>query len=122
MWNTPSETTWGPITRTAAVPSVSVTATARVDRTVWEMGDGSTVTCTTPGTPYEDQYGDDPSPDCGHRYTKTSVRELGNAYTVTATNYWVFEWAGGGQSGQIPLELSDSVQIRVGEMQVLVTR
>ena len=32
------------------------------------MGDGETVVCRTPGTPYEDRFGMKSSPDCGHTY------------------------------------------------------
>jgi hypothetical protein len=37
---------WGPVSATATVPGVSVTATATPTSVVWSMGDGSTVTCT----------------------------------------------------------------------------
>ncbi|MHB1009870.1 MAG: hypothetical protein ACYC1E_11675, partial [Propionibacteriaceae bacterium] len=63
MWvDHPTETTMGPISRTATAGGHSVTATARVTRIVWSMGDGSTVTCTGPGTRYEDRYGKSLSP------------------------------------------------------------
>jgi hypothetical protein len=76
MWvNQPDAHTWGPITRSVSAGGVTATVTARVDRVVWDMGDGATVTCATPGTPYEDHYGNTDSPDCGHRYTRTSVGE-----------------------------------------------
>ncbi len=105
--------TWGPITRTATSGPWSVTATAEVDRIEWDMGDGTTVVCTTPGTPYEDRFGDMDSPDCGHRYT-----EQGH-YPVSATSYWVITWAGLGQSGTIEMELVRDGQIVMGEAQVL---
>lgn len=92
---------------------ITVTATARIDRIVWNMGDGTSVACGV-GTPYADSYGKASSPDCGHHYTKQG------RYIVTATSYWTVEWAGGGQSGSIPLEFSDSTQITMGEAQVLV--
>lgn len=114
MWVAdPGESTTGPITRTASAGGVTVTATARIDRIVWSMGDGATVACGV-GTPYVDEYGSASSPDCGHRYTQQG------RYTVTATSYWTVEWAGGGQSGTIPLSFADSTQITVGEAQVLV--
>lgn len=107
--------TWGPITRTASSGPWSVTATARVNRIEWDMGDGTVVVCTTPGTVYQDRFGDAPSPDCGHTYT-----EQGD-YAVTATSYWVVEWAGLGQSGTIELDLADTTNIEMGELQVLVS-
>jgi hypothetical protein len=49
------------------------------------------------------------------------VGEPGDAYTVTATSYWGIEWSGAGQAGSVEMDLSRSVPIRIGEMQVLVT-
>lgn len=122
MWTEQTPNTWGPISRTATAGGVTITATANVQRVVWDMGDGTSVTCTTPGTIYQDHYGDQTSPDCGHKYTETSVGHPGDAYPVTATNYWIVDWNGGGDSGQIPLELTAQIRIQVGELQVLVTR
>jgi hypothetical protein len=122
MWVAqPSANTWGPITRTASAGGVTVTATAKVSKVVWSMGDGSSVTCTSPGTPYQDSYGKRSSPECGHTYTRTSLGQPGDAYHVSATSYWVVTWAGGGQTGIIDLDFTANTQIKVGEMQVLVT-
>ena len=104
---------WGPVTRTVTAGAYSVTATAKVAKVVWAMGDGSTVVCRTPGTPYEDRFGASQSPDCGHQYTKQG------RYTVRATSHWSVAWAGIGQSGTIPLTLADSAVITMGEAQVL---
>jgi hypothetical protein len=71
---------------------------------------------------YEDRYGFNDSPDCGHRYTKTSAGKAGNAYPILATSYWVVDWTGpGGSSGRITLDLTSSTSIVVGELQALVT-
>ncbi|OXM59521.1 hypothetical protein, partial [Amycolatopsis vastitatis] len=43
---------WQPHMATAAVPAVSVTATATPTSVSWDTGDGTTVTCTGPGTPF----------------------------------------------------------------------
>ncbi len=83
---------------------------------------GATVTCTTPGTVYQDRYGFDDSPDCGHRYTRTSAGKPNNAYPIVATSYWVVDWTGpGGSSGRITLDLVLRTNIVVGELQALVT-
>lgn len=122
LWvENPGEQTFGPITRTASAGSVTVTATARVERIVWDMGDGTQVVCTGPGTPYESRSGRSESPDCGHTYTRESGYQPGQEYTVTATSEWVVEWVGAGQSGSLDVDdLSSSVQVSVGEAQVLV--
>lgn len=123
MWTEQTANTWGPLSRTASAGGVSITAKATVRQVVWDMGDGTTVTCSTSGTVYEDRYGDQMSPDCGHRYSNTSVgRTAGNAYPVSATSQWQADWTGGGASGQILLELIAQTQVQVGELQVLVNR
>lgn len=103
----------GPITRTASAAGFTVTATARLQRVAWNMGDGKTVVCHGLGTPYQDSYGKKSSPTCGHSYVRQGKR------TVTATSYWVVEWSGIGQTGTIPLDLKDSTNVTIGEVQVL---
>ena len=50
MWaQHPDSTTWGPVTRTATAAGFTVTATAKVTKVVWAMGDGETVVCRSPG-------------------------------------------------------------------------
>lgn len=117
----PGETTTGPITRTASAGGTTVTATATIDRIEWDMGDGTVVTCTGPGTPYLKVHGNADSPDCGHTYTRSSANQPGEQYTITATTYWTIAWSGGGQSGTLAMDFSRSTQVRVGEIQVLTT-
>ncbi|MFI6985865.1 ATP/GTP-binding protein [Embleya sp. NPDC050154] len=116
LWVDATPAAWGPATATAAVPGLSVTATARVDRITWTMGDGAVVTCTTPGTPYSPARGAHPSPDCGHTYTRPGV------HVVTATTHWSITWAGGGQTGTLAATRTTTVgDIRAGEMQALTS-
>lgn len=123
MWTTAGPATFGPQVLTGSAGGITITATAKVDRITWNMGDGTTVTCRTPGTAYQDRFGFAESPDCGHRYTKTSARKPSNAYPITATSYWVVDWTGpGGSSGQITLDLVSRTSIVVGELQALITR
>jgi hypothetical protein len=115
MWvANPGQHTWGPITRTASSSGYSVTAAAKVQRVVWAMGDGTTVTCTERGTPYADSFGKRSSPDCGHIYTRQGT------YTVRATSHWLVTWAGIGQRGTIPLDFTRTGVITMGEAQVLI--
>ncbi|MGW1521438.1 ATP/GTP-binding protein [Streptomyces sp. NPDC002287] len=113
MWTATGPETYGPNVASASAGAVTVTATARVAKIVWAMGDGTTVTCTTPGTPYRAEFGKNPSPDCGHQY-----RTPGK-YHVTATSTWAIDWTGGGQSGQLTEVRSSAVDIAVGEVQVV---
>ncbi|MET8479990.1 hypothetical protein ABZV68_22795 [Streptomyces clavifer] len=52
MWAEPSPSTFGPVSASASAGGVTVTATAKVTTVRWAMGDGATVTCHGPGTPY----------------------------------------------------------------------
>ncbi|RQX02829.1 ATP/GTP-binding protein [Micromonospora arida] len=123
LWNKVSPSTWGPITRTAAVPGRSVTATATAQKIVWTMGDGSSVTCTTPGTPYQPSYGNKKSPDCGYSgYSQPSSTQAEGRYTVTATTSWLVTWSGGGgTTGSQTVDLSSTATIDIDELQVITS-
>ena len=114
MWVAdPGPATTGPVTTSVTAAIWTVTATATLDRIVWDMGDGTTVTCYGRGTPYEDRYGVAASPDCGHTYT------VPGTYTVSATSYWTANWSGIGRTGTIPLQFTSTTQIVEAEVQVL---
>ncbi len=115
MWvDSPSEQTFGPMTRSASLGGVTVTATASVSKIWWQMGDGGAVTCWSAGTPYTDGHGGEQSPDCGYIYSKQGT------YTIRATSYWSVDWtATTGVSGSIPLEFTQSRMVQVGEIQVV---
>jgi hypothetical protein len=116
MWVNKSENTWGPIERSASVPGLTVTATAQVRAINWSMGDGNTIRCEGAGTPYDKSMGVKDSPDCGHRYKKTS-RELPKCmYPVTATAQWDITWQSTlGDTGQISMTQQAATQLRIGE-------
>jgi hypothetical protein len=114
---------WGPVSATASVPGVSVTAVATPRSVVWSMGDGSTVTCTGAGTPFRP--GTDPkaaSPDCGHTYRVSSAGQPREAFRVAATVHWSVTWSGAGQSGTFPdMTTTGEAAFRVAEAQALNT-
>lgn len=95
---------WAPLSVTASVPGESVTATATPLAVFWTWGDGTSVVCRGPGTPYVKGVSDPSaaSPDCGHTYRQTSARATNQQFTVTATLIWTVTWNGGGQSGTFP--------------------
>ncbi|MFJ5680778.1 ATP/GTP-binding protein [Streptomyces sp. NPDC093097] len=119
MWTATTRETYGPNTASASAGAVTVTATAKVSKIVWAMGDSQSVTCTTAGTPYQPSFGKKPSPDCGYRYTQPSTSQPSGTYHVTATSTWTVDWTGGGQSGQLTETRDSAVDITVGEVQVL---
>lgn len=114
LWTQP----WTPKTTTAAVRGTKITATAKVAKVTWSMGDGGTVTCKSPGTPYRGSYGFEESPDCGYMYTKTSADMPGMRYPVSATATWNVTWAGD-ETGSTTTTTRATVQVMVGEYQVL---
>jgi hypothetical protein len=119
LW-TPSEAeTWGPASASASAGGITVTATARASKITWDMGDGTTVTCTTPGTPYTAAKGGAASPDCGHVYRTSSKGRPGGAFTVTATTTWTVNWAGGGQTGTVTVTRQSAATVGVGELVVV---
>ncbi|MGA5149988.1 ATP/GTP-binding protein [Streptomyces griseoincarnatus] len=119
LWVNQGATTYGPNTASASAGGVTVTAIAKVSRIDWRMGDGSTVTCTGPGTPYTGSAGMVESPTCGHVYSKTSAGEPGRKYAVTATSTWTIDWQGGGAAGQLTEIRQSDVQVAIGEVQVV---
>ncbi|MER5184768.1 ATP/GTP-binding protein [Streptomyces sp. NPDC002896] len=119
MWTEKSAETYGPQSASASAGGITVTATAKVSKIVWKLGDGATVTCTTAGTPYKAAYGKKDSPDCGHRYSQPSSTTSSGTYHVTATATWTIDWQGGGQTGQLTEVRDNAVDITVTEVQVL---
>jgi hypothetical protein len=119
MWVNQSATTYGPNTASASAGGVTVTATAKVSKIVWQMGDGASVTCNGPGTPYRASEGMAQSPTCGHVYSATSAGARNGKYPVTATSTWTINWQGGGQAGQLTEVRQTNVQVAVGEVQVV---
>ncbi|HEY3559332.1 MAG TPA: hypothetical protein VGL05_17795 [Kribbella sp.] len=116
LWVTKTENTWGPIVRSASVPGLAVTVTAKVKAINWAMGDGSTVRCEGPGTPYTKAMGVKASPTCGHRYAKTSHSLPNCSYSVTAVTQWDVTWQSTiGDNGQIPMTQQAATQLRIGE-------
>jgi hypothetical protein len=114
---------WGEVSATAEVPGVSVTATARPESVEWSMGDGTTVECTGPGTPYRAQADpSSPSPDCGHTYRSSSAGQPDEAYPVEVQVRWTVTWSGAGQSGTFPgLTTTAETSFRVEESPALNT-
>lgn len=85
---------WQPVTSTAAIPGLSISATATPQRVTWQMGDGATVVCEGPGTPYDDSREfSEQSSDCTHTYQRRG------AHTASATVEWSVEWRASDGSG-----------------------
>jgi len=120
LWvDNPTDSTWGPISRTATYGGVTVTGKASVTSLTYTSGDGQTIGCGGGGTRFDPAYwanrAAQDSPTCGFRYQHTSK---GTPFTVSATSTWSVEWTGGGQSGRIQMPSTTSTTtVRVGELQ-----
>lgn len=108
----PARTTFGPATISAG----GVSLTAKVELIEWDMGNGAVVRCRNRGTEWFEGMGMKPSPTCGYVYSKQGH------YMVRATAHWVARWSGYGQSGAIPLTLTATRPLEIGELQVVITR
>jgi hypothetical protein len=120
MWSWLGTGQFAPVSATASVPGVSVTATATPVSVVWNYGDGTSQVCSGPGTPYAP--GSNPlvaSPTCGHTYTQSSGS---GTFTVSATVEWNVTWAGAGLSGAFNnMTTTAAEQVRVEQSQALIT-
>jgi hypothetical protein len=122
LWVAPAA--WRPESKTAQVPGESVTATAIPVSASWQMGDGDTVTCHGPGTPYtKSDNPASPSPTCGYTYARSSAGQPHAAYQVTVTITWDITWTGpGGAGGALPpLFTAAAAAMRVAESEAVNT-
>lgn len=86
---------WAPRSASVSVPGLTVTAVATPAEVRWETGDGAEVVCDA-GTPYDAAVDpEQPSPDCGHTYTRTSSDAPGGVFILRATVGWDVTWSGG---------------------------
>jgi hypothetical protein len=121
LWLDPSG--WAPEQSTVAVPGVSVTVTAQPEQVIWQPGDGSTVVCTGPGTPF-DLAQPAQVPTCSHIYTRSSASQPDGVYRASVTIVWSASWVavgtpGGGDLGTV--ERTTALDVRVGEVQAINT-
>lgn len=114
---------WRPHSSSASAGGVTATVTATPTRTLWDMGNGETVVCEGPGTPYDPSRADAAqSTSCSYTYRNSSAGRPGNAYPVTVTVEWQLGWTvtGAPGGGALPgLTTSTSTTVPVGEVQAL---
>jgi hypothetical protein len=90
LWIDPAA--WRTLSASATAGPVTTTAVATPTRVVWNMGDGSTVTCDGPGTPY-DPSTPNATTDCSYTWPASG------SFQVTATVYWSVSWTAQGAPG-----------------------
>ena len=113
MWvDDPGPHTTGPISQSTTVRGYTITIEAELSKIVYDMGDGTTVTCAgtdAAGTEYHERYGTEPSPTCGHFYDQPGD------YTITARSVWTVNWYGVGQAGVLTISVQRSINLTVLE-------
>jgi hypothetical protein len=112
----------GPISATATIPGLSVTATATIASTTWDLGNGDRVTCPGTGVTWSDVLGDTPAP-CGYTYRAATAADA--PHRVTATFVWQITWQSSqGDSGTLPDVTSTphSIDYPVREVQTVGVR
>jgi hypothetical protein len=109
-------------------PAVVVSVEATPEKVSFATGDGATVTCEGPGTPFDPNQADSAQhSDCSHSYTRSSANQPSQRYTVTARVQWSASWTvrGAAPPGGGPLpavqQATTPVPLRVGEIQSLNT-
>lgn len=108
---------WQSRSDSASVGGHSVTVTAKPSKVVWRLGDGQSVTCTGPGTKYEESMGWATSPDCG---LPNGYKKAGS-YTVTAELTYDVTVSGDATETET-LTRSSSEEVTVGELQSVVSK
>lgn len=114
---------WAPASATAQVAGVSATVTATPVSVVWSPGDGTTVTCDGPGTPYDpNRPPADQRSSCTHAYGRSSAALPGGAYALTATVTYEVTWSSStGAGGALgTLTRTTTVAVVVEEAQALI--
>ncbi|MGQ4519104.1 hypothetical protein ACUH92_08785 [Dermabacteraceae bacterium CCM 9520] len=122
MWiENPGPTTTGPQTATATAGATSVTATARYVNMTVKAGDGTTFYCKGPGTRYPGK-GIEPSPDCGHTYSRMSTHQPDGLYHMQITVRWLVTWESTtGEKGRFYIDLPTEKTLKIGQLQTVVT-
>jgi hypothetical protein len=107
----------GPISDSVA--GLSVSLNAEVSSLTFRMGDGHSVNCAGAGQPWTKSVQPGAkSPTCGYSYAKPSLPD--DKYAVAAIANWAVTWTSNGQSGVINVPAVDTIDLPVGELQVLV--
>ncbi|MEZ5378271.1 MAG: hypothetical protein R2733_17340 [Acidimicrobiales bacterium] len=121
MWIEPTD--MADQSATAAVPGLAVTVTAVPESAFWTMGDGTIVTCTGSGTPFDpSQPSASQQSDCSHAYERSSINEPGHAFAASVVTRWRLSWtvAGAGEGGDLgTIDRTTTFLVPVAEVQTV---
>ena len=122
LWLDPASFT--ELSARAEIPGFWVEVTARPQAVTWDMGDGESVSCDGPGTPYDPAVDDDAqSTDCSHVYQQTSIVEPDGRFAASVTVTWSVDWeASTGATGTLAdASRTTTFALTVTERQAVVT-
>lgn len=114
---------WQPYEATATAGRVSATVRATPVATSWATGDGSTVPCPGPGTPWRSGLPDDAS-DCTYTYPQSSAGSSSGTFRLQATVTFEVSWSANvpGSGGALPaISRTSGRDVEVGEIQAIGT-
>ncbi len=111
-----------PVTKTATAGPLVVSITATPQGVDWDSGDGQTIHCDGPGTPFVAGVTDPKvtAPSCSHVYTQRStVTDPNGTFVLRGSMTWTVQWgASTGQSGTLdPLTVTRTIPIQVKDLQ-----
>jgi len=123
---------WHPMAVTASVGAVSATAVATPVSVAWSMGDGHSLTCAGPGTPFPSGASTPAATsDCSYTYPESSAgqpspdgRADDGSFAVVAAVTWRVTWASIGTpgGGTLPtLVTSTASRLRVEQIESVNT-
>jgi hypothetical protein len=102
------------VTKSTKVNGHELEATVSFMETVYDTGDGNTVTCGLGSVPVNVHRPQESYTGCDHTYMERGT------YTITATTYVEVNWTGEGRSGRLELSVERTGEYRVGENQVVI--
>jgi hypothetical protein len=114
---------WEPRSASATIGDVTSTVSAEPVDVTWELGDGTTVVCPGPGSPYEvARPPEAQSTDCRHTYIWSSHSHPAGAYELRARMRYRISWtASTGEGGDLGgLTRAGTVPLFVREIQALI--
>ncbi len=114
---------WQTYEATANTGRVWSTVRATPVATTWDLGDGGSVSCRGPGTPWRPGSSEESS-DCTHTYRTSSAQRPAGTFALQATVTLEVSWtsnASGG--GTLPaISRTSTLEVEVGEIQAIGTR
>jgi hypothetical protein len=123
---------WRTLSATASAGPISATAVAAPVSVTWSMGDGSSISCSGPGTAYDTaEPASRQSTDCSYTYRRSSLGQPspdGNpndaSFDVTATIRWSVDWTAVGApgGGALPsLQTTSTLPLKVEQVESVGT-